>query len=352
MIECLSPSADCTLITTQYREEASHIKPRWNTLETRPSGVRTIDAIRLGMRASEDSYDVIHIVGTSVIVFSPVYKLLGANGAIVRQIFSPHDLNDGLVRPVRWLVNNLFVGAYAFTSPWNGPWERDLGYGMRKFLLRPPIDCELYRPINAEGGAGVYARSHERTILYMGPLWPSRFPAQNVLEAIGLLLKKGVDVGLEILTSTRSSALLGEEVLKLANRLGVDRNIVLERRDLSEMERVSAYNSADAVIFPYVGPEPEQLADPPFAILEAMGCGRTVISTGVLSVPEVVSDGVNGFLIESASSKDICDGIIRALTSPDKDNVGIRARERVLKHFSYPVVRERLIETYESLMAR
>ena len=352
IIECLSPSADCTLITTQYREEAGHIKPRWNTLATRPSGVSTIDAIRLGMRASEDSYDVIHIVGASVIVFSPVYKLLGANGAIVRQIFSPHDLNDGLVRPIRWLVNNLFVGAYAFTSPWNGPWERDLGYGMRKFLLRPPIDCELYRPIIAQRGGGVYAGSHDYTILYMGPLWPSRFPAQNVLEAIRLLLKKGFDVGLEILTSTRSSALLGEEVLTLGKRLGVDRNIVLERRDLSEMERVSAYNSADAVIFPYVGPEPEQLADPPFAILEAMGCGRTVISTGVLSVPEVVSDGVNGFLIESASSKDICDGIIRALTSPDKDNVGIRARERVLKHFSYPVVRERLIETYESLMAR
>ena len=303
------------------------------------------------MRASEDSYDVIHIVGTSVIVFSPVYKLLGANGAIVRQIFSPHDLNDGLVRPVRWLVNNLFVGAYAFTSPWNGPWERDLGYGMRKFLLRPPIDCELYRPINAEGGAGVYARSHERTILYMGPLWPSRFPAQNVFEAIRLLLKKGFDIGLKVLTSTRSSVMLGEEVLALGKRLGVDRNIVLERRDLSENERGSAYNSADAVIFPYA-PEPEQLADPPFAILEAMGCGRIVISTGVLSVPEIVKDGVNGFLIESDSSKDICDGIIQALTSPDKDDVGIRAREGVVKHFSYPVVRERLIETYESLMVR
>jgi glycosyltransferase involved in cell wall biosynthesis len=351
MIECLSSTVDCTLITTQYQEEADHVKPRWTTLATRPSGVSTLDAIRLGMRASEESYDVIHIVGASVIAFSPVYKLLGATGAIVRQIFSPHDLNDGLVRPIRWLVNNLFVGAYAFTSPWNGPWERDLGYGMRKFLLRPPIDCELYRPINTQSGGGIYARSHDYNILYMGPLWPSRFPAQNVLEALRLLLKKGFDIGLEVLTSTRSSVMLGEEVLALGKRLGVDRNIALERRDLSENERVSAYNSADAVIFPYA-PEPEQLADPPFAILEAMGCGRTVISTRVLSVPEIVKDGINGFLIESESSNDICDGIVRALSSPDKDIVGIRARETVLKQFSYPVLRQRLIETYQSLMAR
>src|SRR2546425_126060 len=215
LIECLSPSVNCTLITTQIPEEARRLKPSWTTLAISPSGTSSVNAIKLGILASQDSHDIIHVVGASAMIFSPVYKLLGANGAIVRQIFCPHDLNDGLVRPVRWLVNNLFVGAYAFTSPWNGPWERDLGYRMRKFLLRPPIDCELYRPINAEGGGRVYARSHEYTILYMGPLWPSRFPAQNVLEAIRLLLKKGFDIGLEILTSTRSSALLGEEVLAL-----------------------------------------------------------------------------------------------------------------------------------------
>src|SRR2546425_2395881 len=63
MIECLSSGIDCTLITTEYPEEVGCVKPRWNTLATRPSGVSTLDAIRLGMRASEDSYDVIHIVG-------------------------------------------------------------------------------------------------------------------------------------------------------------------------------------------------------------------------------------------------------------------------------------------------
>src|SRR6266581_5501191 len=351
MIECLSPRVNCTLITTQIPEEARCLKPSWSTLAIRPSGTSSLDAIKLGILASQDSHDIIHVVGASAMIFSPVYKLLGAHGAIVRQIFTPHDRNDGLVRPMRRFVNNLFVGAYAFTSPWNGPWERDLGHGMRKFLLRPPIDCELYRTSNVHRNDASPSSSHAYTVLYIGPLWPSRFPARNVLGAVRLLLKKGFDVGLNVVTSTRSSVLLDREVLALAKRLGVDENVVLERKDLSESERVAAYNSADAVLFPYVGPEPEQLADPPFAILEAMACGRIAVSTGVLSVPEILNNGVNGLLIQSASSTNICHGIIRALRSPGKDDLGTRARERILDHFSYPVVRRSLLEAYESLLA-
>jgi glycosyltransferase involved in cell wall biosynthesis len=303
------------------------------------------------MLADRCSADIIHVVGTNALIFSPVCKLLGAHGAIVRQIFTPYERKDGVVRPVRWLVNNLFVGGYAFTTPWIGGWDRDLGPGVRKFLFRPPIDCELYRPSNNRDDDSANGGSHEYRVLYMGPLWPSRFPAQNVLGALGLLLKMGFDVGLNLLTSARSSVTLCEEVISLGKRLGVDKNISLERKDLSETERVRAYNAADVVIFPYVGPEPEQLADPPFGILESMACGRAVLSTRVLSVPEVVNDGSTGFLIESASIDDIQHGLVRALSSQDKREVGVRARQRVVANNSYPMVRRGLLGAYESLLA-
>jgi glycosyltransferase involved in cell wall biosynthesis len=184
----------------------------------------------------------------------------------------------------------------------------------------------------------------------MGPLWPSRFPALSVLGALRLLLQNGFDVGLKVLTSARSSASLCEEVLAVGKRLGVDRNIFLERKDLSEAERILAYNAADLVIFPYVGPEPEQLADPPLGILESMACGRIVLSTRVLSVPEVMSDGITGYLAESSSTDDINRGLVRALTSPDREKVGVRARQRVVADFSYPAVRRDLLEAYDSLL--
>jgi len=300
---------------------------------------------------NHSSADIIHLVGTNALIFSPVCKLLGAHGTIVRQVFTPYDTKDGMVRPVRRLINNLFVGAYAFTTPWIGRWDRDLGPGMRKIIVRPPIDCELYRPSNGDRDKATVIGSHEYSLLYMGPLWPSRFPAQNVLGALRLLLQKGFDVRLTVLTSARSSVALCEEVSALAKSLGVDKNVFLERKDLSETKRVLEYNSADVIIFPYVGPDPEQLADPPFGILESMACGRVVLSTRVLSVPEVVSDGRTGFLIGNASPDEICAGIVRALTSKDREFVGIRARERVVEDFSYPAVREDLIEAYESLLA-
>jgi glycosyltransferase involved in cell wall biosynthesis len=348
MMECLSPGVNCTLVTTLSGEEPL-LKTSWNTISTRPSGRRALDAAKLGMLADRSSADIIHVIGTNALVFSPVCKLLGAHGAIVRQIFTPYERKDGMVRPLRWLVNSLFVGAYAFTTPWIGGWDRDLGPGVRKLIFRPPIDCELYRPHKVADSQSANDGSHEYSLLYMGPLWPSRFPAQNVLGALGLLLKMGFDVGLNVLTSARSSVALCEEVISLGKRLGVDKNISLERKDLSETERVQAYNAADVVIFPYVGPEPEQLADPPFGILESMACGRVVLSTRVLSVPEVVRDRSTGFLIGSPSMSDIYDGIVLALTAPGKEDVGIRARERIVGHFSYPKVRRSLLEAYESL---
>jgi glycosyltransferase involved in cell wall biosynthesis len=351
MMECLSPRVNCTLVTTLSEKEPRHVKTSWNTIATRPSGRRALDAAKLGMLADRCSADVIHVIGTNALVFSPVCKLLGARGSIVRQIFTPYERKDGTVRPLRWLVNNLFVGAYAFTTPWIGRWNTDLGSGIRKFVLRPPIDCELYRPSDGRDSDLSNGGSHEYSILYMGPLWPSRFPARNVLAALGLLVKKGFDVGLNVLTSARSSVSLCEEVISLGKRLSVDKNISLERKDLSEAERVLAYNAADVIIFPYVGPEPEQLADPPFGILESMACGRVVLSTRVLSVPEVVSDGSTGFLVDSASIDHIQHGLLHAMTSPDREDIGARARQRVVDDFSYPAVRKGLLEAYESMLA-
>ena len=125
--------------------------------------------------------------------------------------------------------------------------------------------------------------------------------------------------------------------------------MMVRRVDLREDERVAAYNSADVVIFPYVGPVPERLADPPFGILEAMACGGVVLATDVMSISEILRDGVNGFVVKDSSPGEMASGIQRALTA--EEAVRRNARGRVVSDFSYPRIREALLASYSSLMS-
>jgi len=70
-------------------------------------------------------------------------------------------------------------------------------------------------------------------------------------------------------------------------------------------------NSCDAVILPSLKTSAESF---PNALLEGMACGKVVISTNVWGVPELVGDGINGFLV------------------PEKDANAIKVRFERLKN--------------------
>ncbi len=350
LIECLSAKAECFLATV--------LSPRnhdafYRTVKTapmaKPSNIRGFTAIRLSQSARTTSPDIVHLVGTNALAFAPVFKLTGRSGRIVRHVFTSYDAGDRAVRPLRWLTNTLFIDSYAFTTPKIGEWAQENSPRTRKFLVRPPINCDLYKPSSSKPTV-LHGAPSEKTVLYMGPLWGTRFPAARVLIAMRQLSKMGDRARLLVLTSAKRTSQADLDRLQtLAEDLGLEGRFEARRIDLSEEERVEAYNGADVVIFPYVGPVPERLADPPFGILEAMACGRTVLATDVLSTSEVVSDGRTGFLAKDSSADEIARGIHRALTFQDAEEMGRSARQRILADFSYPKVCETLMASYSSL---
>lgn len=351
LIECLSPRLKCSLATLAFPGTGQD-----GLLEVRrilvpgEAGGRASNAVRLAMTVRQSSADVIHLIGTNALVFSPLCKLLSGEKRIVRHVFTSYDLGDQMIRPARLLINSFFIDAYAFTTPWVGDWSRDVKLKVRSFLLRPPINCDLYREGTRPKGEFLGSISHEYSILYMGPLLPSRFPAVSVLGALRKLIREGLDACLVVLTSAgRSSVQQVARLASLGRSLGLEKNLIVRRVDLTESERVEAYNSASVVIFPFVGPVPEKLADPPFGVLEAMACGGIVLGTRVLSIPEVVADGETGFLATKATASDIHEGLSRALRSEEGGEVGERARRKIVNLFSYPRVCEDAMKAYETL---
>lgn len=89
----------------------------------------------------------------------------------------------------------------------------------------------------------------------------------------------------------------------------------------------------------------------PMTILEAMAHGLPIVAPKVGGIPEIVEDGVEGFLIDSRDPKDYADKCL--LLCRDKKlwrKMSIAARKKVCSKFSREQMAERYLECYRELV--
>lgn len=79
----------------------------------------------------------------------------------------------------------------------------------------------------------------------------------------------------------------------------------------------------------------------PNVMLEAMACGTPVLATPVGCIPDVISDGETGFIMEDNSPECIARNVVRALTYPSLEEVADNARALVESDFTYEAAVER-----------
>lgn len=89
----------------------------------------------------------------------------------------------------------------------------------------------------------------------------------------------------------------------------------------------------------------------PYVILEAMSAGMPVISTKVGCIPEMVQDGVEGFLIESGDIESLVDRICLLLGDASlRNRVGRAARQRFLDQYTYSKFAERMNAVFAEVL--
>lgn len=72
----------------------------------------------------------------------------------------------------------------------------------------------------------------------------------------------------------------------------------------------------------------------PKVLVEAMLCGTPVLATAVNGIPEIVEDGVSGWLVPPGDVYALADKMVHALQQADLDRMGERAREFASGYFS------------------
>jgi glycosyltransferase involved in cell wall biosynthesis len=85
--------------------------------------------------------------------------------------------------------------------------------------------------------------------------------------------------------------------------------------------------------------------------LEAMAHGRAVVATRAGGIPDKVTDGATGRLVEPGDVDALAEAIAALLASPaDRERMGAAGRAHVERHFAWPVLVDRTIALYESLL--
>ena len=108
--------------------------------------------------------------------------------------------------------------------------------------------------------------------------------------------------------------------------------------EIGESEKAEFLGGAHALLFPIDWPEPFGLV-----MIEAMACGTPVIAFNRGSVPEVIENGVSGFVVEDELS---AVAAVKRLSTLSRQTV----RQTFETRFSSQVMARNYLHTYESLL--
>lgn len=87
----------------------------------------------------------------------------------------------------------------------------------------------------------------------------------------------------------------------------------------------------------------------PFCILEAMAVGRPAVCTAVGGLPELVDDGVTGFLVPPRAPRELADRLLTIARRPDRGrSLGEAARRRLEDRFSLDRAANRVADEVEA----
>ncbi len=113
----------------------------------------------------------------------------------------------------------------------------------------------------------------------------------------------------------------------------------------TDAEIREAYSAADIFLLP-------SLEDNlPNTVLESMSCGTPVISFQIGGVPDMVTDGVTGYLVKAFDIGQMSEAIVSLALDPGKrESMGKAGRARVLKDYPLDVQAKRYVDLYDRLL--
>jgi len=208
--------------------------------------------------------------------------------------------------------------------------------------------------------------SHPRRLLYVGRISPEK-GVHVLLDAFELILQRYPDASLTIVgpewiaprqilvdlclekasVSSLAPFYKGSYLSQLKRNLspGAAKRVTFTGL-VAHSDVPTHYGNADIYI------NPSLYESFGMSIIEAMAAGVPVVATRVGAVPELISHGHSGFLVDAASPLAIADGVTRLFTDANlRNSISCVGRDIVSKQFPWQTVCSRLMQMYRDVLA-
>jgi glycosyltransferase involved in cell wall biosynthesis len=113
------------------------------------------------------------------------------------------------------------------------------------------------------------------------------------------------------------------------------------------------YAAADVFVLPSIVDERDDTEGLGVVLLEALACETPCIASNVGGIPDVITDGLTGFLVEPGKPPALADRILQLITDDDlRQEMGKQGRLFVKEHFSWQTKACEIFQVYQTALGR
>jgi len=216
------------------------------------------------------------------------------------------------------------------------------------WVVRPGVDPEVFKPARQEGRDAAEEGEDVLRVITVGWLrWEKG--SEYALEAIRRLVDRGVPVQLEMIGSVPAERQTKtderQRVLHTVADLGLEDRVHLHGHG-SSAEVSRRLRASDVLLHASV------TEGIPAAISEAMACAVPVVATACGGVAEVITDGVEGFLVPPREPDQLVEPLLRLWKDPGlRKRMGQAGRDRVLPELTIEQEHRAFLAMYRQVTA-
>ncbi|MEW4570299.1 glycosyltransferase [Tautonia sp. JC769] len=298
----------------------------------------------LSAMMDREPYDIIHCQFGTRAPRAMELRRFGSPGARVVVAFRGNDISAHVQRYGPGVYDEVFSDCDYFVTNCDFFRDRLVGMGCdpeRLEVLRSGLDPDIY-PFEARrpaGGGPVRIAMTGRLVEKKG--------TEYAIRAVARLLREGKPLEFRVMGDGE----LRDDLRRLIDELGVGGSVHLLGPKRTP-EIVEELLRSHLFVAPSITATDGNQDAPINVLKEAMATGLPVVSTRHGGIPELVQEGVSGFLVAERDADALADRLSYLIDHPERwPEMGHAGRSFVEAHYNLHLLNDRLVEIYHRMRA-